>query len=282
MTDWGRLRADWTPPAVSRWGARRLTERNLFREFDGTWADATDAVPGYGDAAILARVAAATRAVERGDAAYERDSVLFDEPDHSWPLIAALTHRAAADGRLSVLDFGGSLGSTYRQCRTFLEDLPSVAWGVVEQPGFVGVGRAEFTTERLSFHPFIEACAGQLEPNVLLLASTLQYLPEPHAQLAALADVPATTLIIDRTPIGDVDDDLLCIQQVPATIYEAEYPMWVLSRTRLLATLGRDWEVVAEYDAGHGTETTLGGTEFGWRGMILTRAHPDASRSAFG
>ncbi len=271
MTDWHRLRSDWTPPAVSRWGARRINGRNVFREFAGTWGQATDSVPGYGDSAILERVAAATRAVERGDAAYERDSVLFDDPEYSWPLIAALTHRAAADGRLSVLDFGGSLGSTYRQCRTFLDDLPDVAWGVVEQAGFVAVGRAEFTTDRLSFHPSVAICAERLEPNVILLASTLQYLPEPHALLDDLAAVPASTLVIDRTPIGDADDDVLCIQQVPASIYAAQYPMWVLSRSRLLEALGRHWEVVAEYDAGHGTETTDAGHEFTWRGLILTR-----------
>jgi putative methyltransferase (TIGR04325 family) len=271
MTGWQRLRADWTPPAVSRWGARRLTGRNVFREFAGTWAAATDSVPGYGDAAILARVADATRAVERGDAAFERDSVLFDQPDYSWPLMAALAHRAAADGRLSVLDFGGSLGSSYRQNRQFLDDLPEVAWGVVEQDPFVALGRAEFATQRLSFHRSPTACAAKLEPNLILLASTLQYLPEPHGLLDALAAVPASTLVIDRTPMSDIDDDLLCIQQVPATIYEAQYPMWVLSRSRLLESLGRHWEVEAEYDAGHGTETTQGRTAFRWRGLILTR-----------
>ena len=271
MTDWRRLRSDWTPPAVSRWGARRLHGRSLFREFDGTWAQASASVPGYGDAAILERVANATRAVERGAAVFERDSVLFDEPEHCWPLIAALEHRAAVDGRLAVLDFGGSLGSTYRQYRAFLDQLPQVAWGVVEQAGFVAAGRAEFTNDRLTFHHSITECTERIAPNAILLASTLQYLPDPRALLAELAATGARTLIIDRTPIGDADTDLLTIQHVPASIYEAEYPMWVFSRTALLTDLGRDWNLVAEYDSGHGTEATDAGRTFTWQGLILTR-----------
>jgi hypothetical protein len=45
----------------------------------------------------------------------------------------------------------------------------------------------------------------------------------------------------------------------------------VLSRTALLATLGSDWSLVAEYDSGHGSETTEAGLAFAWRGLILSR-----------
>ena len=59
---------------------------------------------------------------ERG--VYERDSVLFDTIRYSWPLLSDLLRAASEDqNHLSVLDFGGSLGSSYYQNRVFLSHL---------------------------------------------------------------------------------------------------------------------------------------------------------------
>ena len=60
--------------------------------------------------------------VKNGEAVYERDSVLFDEIQYSWGLLAGLEKAALEhDGKLCVLDFGGSLGSTYYQNKQFSE-----------------------------------------------------------------------------------------------------------------------------------------------------------------
>ncbi len=41
------------------------------------------------------------------------------------------------NNNLSVLDFGGSLRSTYYQNKTFLENLNSIEWSIVEQTHFL-------------------------------------------------------------------------------------------------------------------------------------------------
>lgn len=271
MTSWRSRVAPWVPPAVSSWAARRSTESNAFREFPGTWAQAVTSVPGYSDEAILAKVAAATRAVERGDAAFERDSVLFSDPEYSWPLLAALLHTAARDGRLSVLDFGGALGSTYRQHRRFLDDLDNVTWTVIEQQGFVELGSREFTTARLSFARTVAEAVSSGSSNVAILGSSLQYMDDPRRVLDEMTSTDVTTLIIDRTPLSDEPDDILCIQTVPATIYAASYPLWILSRSRLIAHLAPQWTPIAQYDAGHGQPKTDTGRSFSWAGLILAR-----------
>src|SRR3546814_6742160 len=82
---------------------------------------------GYSESAILDRVRTATRAVVAGEAAYERDSVLFDKADYPFALITALLRAAAsADMRLDVIDFGGSLGSTYRRSEEHTSELQSL------------------------------------------------------------------------------------------------------------------------------------------------------------
>ena len=79
------------------------------------------------------------------DPAFERDGVVFDQPDYNFPLLACLLRVATESGnRLRVLDFGGSLGSTYFQCRPFLGGVSELRWTVVEQPQFVECGRREF------------------------------------------------------------------------------------------------------------------------------------------
>ncbi len=106
-----------------------------------TWDQARAASEGYDAGVDPATVVAATRKVVAGEAAYERDSVLFDHLDCPFALLFPLLRAMAeSGGRLAVLDFGGSLGSTYRQCRPFLGAGP-VSWCVIEQPSFVAAGQ---------------------------------------------------------------------------------------------------------------------------------------------
>ncbi|MEP7056212.1 MAG: methyltransferase, TIGR04325 family, partial [Caldimonas sp.] len=188
------------PPVVMslfrRWSGHAL-------RFAGTPADWTQAMSmsdGYDDAVILDRVRQATRAVVSGQARYERDAVLFDEPDFPFAVIAALLRAAALDrGRLQVIDFGGSLGSTYRQCRPLLDGLADVRWCIVEQPAFVEAGRTEFTTDELHFARSLGEVSASGQSGVILASSVLQYLQDPHSVLREFAAAQARHLIIDRT-----------------------------------------------------------------------------------
>jgi putative methyltransferase (TIGR04325 family) len=88
--------------------------------------------------------------VRDGECAYERDGVVFEEVQLSFPVLAGLLRASAADaGRLAVIDFGGALGSSYYQCRKFLSLLPDLAWAVVEQENFVRCGREEFAYDAI-------------------------------------------------------------------------------------------------------------------------------------
>jgi hypothetical protein len=64
--------------------------------------------------------------VKTGEAVYERDSVLFDEIQYSFPVIAALLRVASANkGKLNVLDFGGSEKSHYKKLYVYNRILTS-------------------------------------------------------------------------------------------------------------------------------------------------------------
>ncbi len=217
--------------------------RSLAFEGDfSSWAEAEKAAGGYDSPAILERVREAALKVKRGEAVFERDSVCFYHEEYRWPALACLLWIAAGnEGRLRVLDFGGSLGSFWFQHRKFLQELREVRWGVVEQPHYVECGRREFQDEVLSFYETVEECLREGQVDVIFLSSVLQYLPEPYAWLEQLANTGVRWLLLDRTPFIDRGRDRLTVQRVPSSIYPASYPAWLFSRKRFaeeVASLG--------------------------------------------
>lgn len=262
----------WLPPALHR-ALGRATGRSL--RFVGGWPDwagAAAASRGYDDGAILRRVAAATREVEAGRAAFERDGVLFDAWQPPFQLLAPLLrHALRHGGRLDVVDFGGSLGSTFRQCRPFLPPMATLQWHVVEQPRFVDAGRTEFTNPPLQFHPSLAALPAPEAPRLLLASSVVQYLPQPASHWDEWDEAAIDTIVLDRTPVWDGPDDRVCVQHVPRRIYDASYPCWVLSRPRLLERLSRRWRLVCEFDCPEGRHTASGGPTFEFKGFVWER-----------
>jgi putative methyltransferase (TIGR04325 family) len=213
------------------------------------WSSAQFNSGGYDNNIILNLTRAALLKVKNGEAAYERDSVLFDEIQYAWPLLAGLLWVAArSSGQLNVLDFGGSLGSTWFQNRAFLTGLKAVHWNIIEQPRYVEVGQREFQTDQLRFYNSVDECLAKTEPNVILLSSVLQYLEHPYELLDSLRSSPCEFLIIDRTPFWAGSADRICVQQVPPEIYPASYPSWIFSTQRFQSILSLHWDVVAEFD----------------------------------
>ncbi len=261
------LARDWLPPALVR-ALAPATPLTFTGDF-ASWPQAVAQSVGYDHALILERVLAATLKVKSGEAAYERDSVLFQRIDYVWPVTTALLWAAARNaGELRVLDFGGSLGSTYFQNRALIDPLPLVRWGVVEQPAFVAAGRKHVADDRLSFHDAIDACVAHARPGVVLLSSVLQYLEDPYAVLRSLAAVGACVIVIDRTPISDDGQQRIVIQHVPPSIYPASYPMRILSMSAVLAALGPGWRLTASVTAPEG-QAHVPGLRFSFMGMIL-------------
>ncbi|MEW6400637.1 MAG: methyltransferase, TIGR04325 family [Chloroflexota bacterium] len=234
-----------------------------------SWSEALADSTGYDAEIILKSAKDALLRVRKGEAVYERDTVLFDEIQYSWPLLAGLMWAAAdTGGALNVLDFGGSLGSTYFQNRAFLAGLREVRWNIVEQALQVAVGKECFEDDQLKFYPDVDACTAATKPHVILLCSVLQYLPDPYDRLDQLLSLPCEHLIIDRTPFWDGSTDRLCVQHVPSKIYSASYPSWIFSAEQFRSHFAANWELMAEFD---NPDRLPGPIPFAYRGMILHR-----------
>ena len=197
----------------------------------------------------MERVKTALLEIRSGNAAFERDSVLFETPQYRWPLIACLLRVASRSGELRALDFGGSLGSTYFQNRDFFSGLASVRWGVVEQEHFVECGKETFEDEVLSFHESIEDCVSQVSPEVALFSGVLQYLEHPHQVLEKVIELEIPYILLDRLSFKTGPGrDRLTVQKVPPEIYPASYPCWFFQREAFLALLEPKYSEVASFE----------------------------------
>ncbi|CAB5084812.1 FIG00762746: hypothetical protein [Olavius algarvensis associated proteobacterium Delta 3] len=228
----------YLPPQVLHVALRLLGRATRFKGPMETWEEASSLSVGYSKNSILEKVLAASLKVKDGDAAYERDSVLFDKIEYSWPALTGLLWAAARHGgRLNVLDFGGALGSSYFQNRFFIDRLEHVRWGVVEQEHFVECGQTHMQDARLSFYSSIDDCVNKAKPNVILLSGVLQYIEAPEDLLTKLVAIKADCLILDRTIVNSSLSSSVYVQYVPKQIYEASYPCWSLSESTIIALI---------------------------------------------
>jgi putative methyltransferase (TIGR04325 family) len=219
-----------------------------------SWAAAEKDCDGYDSAAILARVVEATRQVRDGKAAFERDSVLFFEPELDEQLLSILTKlkdNLAKNTPLIVLDFGGALGSTYWQNRQVLADW-NLQWIVVEQKHFVEIGQSEFENKQLKFAFTIDDVCKTETPNIVLFNSVLQYLETPYDFIEVVENQQISHVFIGRTPSFEGAKDRIMQQIVPPKIYKASYPSWVFSIDFLKNKLKKQYTINAEFNTPYG------------------------------
>lgn len=210
-----------------------------------SWEAARAKCSGYDTAAILEKVKQATLKVKKGEAAYERDSVNFDEVQYSALLTGALkTILEEQHGRLRMVDFGGSLGSSYYQNRQLLATAKELSWNVVEQKHFVDCGRAHIAEGPLKFSYTIEEALEGQQPQALLLASVIQYMEKPYELLDKCLGLGFEYILVDRTAFIEGSKERITVQQVPAYIYEASYPAWFLDEAKFLKVFAGRYDLV--------------------------------------
>lgn len=222
-----------------------LSIRDRMRPFYGFWGDFPnwkvaeaelqkhkEFSKGYAEKNIIEQVNASIQKVRNGEAVFERDGVLFDKEDYNYPFLAALfwTMNDCTNKPLTVLDFGGSLGSTYFQNRKLLGD--SVSWNIVEQPQFVEKGRK--CVPEITFYSTIDEMeATGKRADILILSGVLQYFDNPYKYIDMFLQRDFQYLLIDRFYFNFMDRDHLSLQSVSPDIYPAVYPVWLMNRKKL-------------------------------------------------
>ena len=159
---------------------------------------------------------------------------------------------AQKEGRLNLIDFGGSLGSTYYQNKKLLDRLKHVSWNIVEQPEFVSVGVESFQNEIVRFYHSISECCSESKEktDVILFSSVLQYLDNPFDILMEAFSCGIKFIIVDRTGFTLNNKQRITIQKVSPTIYDASYPCRFFSEKEFLTYFEENnYELIVEFVA---------------------------------
>ncbi len=257
----------FVPPIIVELFRKIIGVRSAWKGDYISWKDAQENSSGYDSDQVIDKVKSSLLKVKNGIAVYERDSVIFDEIKYSWPLLAGLMYAAAkSNGVLNVCDFGGSLGSTYFQNRKFLKGINNVSWSVVEQEHFVVAGKKEFENEELNFFYTIQESLKEKKANVLLLSSVIQYISDPYKLLDNILDEEFDIIILDRTPFSKTRE-MIKVQVVAPSIYDASYPCWFLSEGKLLDYfMNKKYKLVERFDALDGESE-----EYKFKGFIFEK-----------
>lgn len=243
-----------------------------FFGFFDTWQDVLKQSRGWNSPHILDKVCTNLLKVKKGEAVYERDSVLFDKIQYSWSLLAGLLKVAVENnGILRVADFGGSLGTTYFQNREFLSGLKKLEWNIIEQENYVACGNKYFKSEELRFFADLESCLKSANPDVLIVSSVIQYLEDPFAMIEKFINAGFKYIIFDRTSFINLPEHKIAIQKVKPAIYDAAFPIWFFNYDKFLSLFTGQYRVTAEFDAFVASRYEVSGIPGGDKGFILKR-----------
>ncbi|MGN6417406.1 MAG: methyltransferase, TIGR04325 family [Pseudobacter sp.] len=250
---------------------RRIVSNDMWAGDFASWKEAQQHSTGYDSDSIFKKVEAATLKVKNGEAVYERDSVIFDEMQYSWPMVSALLYVASLNNNhLNVLDFGGSLGTSYFQNRKFTSHL-NLKWNIIEQEGFVKTGIEKIADGRLNFFYSIDECIEKNgPPDFLLLAGLLPYIEKPYELLDKLLSYNIPYLFIDNNYFNYEDRDRITVQTVRPEIYTASYPAWFLNYASVKQLISQRYNIISEHHDQN--SLVLDGRRINYRGLFASMA----------
>jgi putative methyltransferase (TIGR04325 family) len=226
--------------------------KNVFskpKEYYTNWQTAEKACDKYDEAAVLKTFTDAALAIGNGDGIYDRDGRVYRSFSENIHLVAALRHVSNTEGQFKVLDFGGALGSMYRQHRWSLDRFGDFTWCVVDQEKFVETGKRLFTSNKLKFEPTIPQAVAAYQPNIAIISNVLQRVEHPFDVVNELAQSNITYLFIDRTPIITSHNNQVTLGTLPAVSDDKCFPAWHFSEVAFKLALQKKYRIINEFNA---------------------------------
>ena len=198
-----------------------------------TWENADKECLGYDQQLILDKIIYATEYTKDKPDKFERDGcIISGEPEPSFAALHWIKH-TSQNNEINLIDFGGSLGSTYFQLKGYLTNY-KIRWNVIEQEHFVTAGRKKFESDELKFYYSIEECLKDTNPKCFFSSSAYPYIKNAYQNIESMLKHNFDWIILDKITIVDQPEDRITIQAVPPDIYPTIYPCWFFSESKLL------------------------------------------------
>ena len=223
-----------------------IGEKNKFffkGPFD-TWKDALTNSEGYHSSKIIDKLFISAMKVKNKKFAYERDTVLFSQPSYNWMLLYNIFKYFNNYQNFNLIDFGGSLGSTYFQHKFFFNSFKTMKWNIIEQSKISKIGNRFFRDKNLKFFNNLEPVIKKDKSKFIILDNVLQYIENPSYIIDILSKHKGITIIIDNIFFTEKNKDIIIVQKTPKRIYEATYPLRIFSKSKFLKKIGQHFKII--------------------------------------
>tara|TARA_B100000686_G_C16766508_1_gene962181 strand:- start:188 stop:1003 length:816 start_codon:yes stop_codon:yes gene_type:complete len=197
-----------------------------------SWQKALDEVKGYQDKELQEYLYNQALKVREGKAVYERDGVLFDQIQRSWPLSLSIVmaSRILHKDNINILDYGGSYGTTAKENEIIESALGiKLNWQIIENEYLVSQAKKSFTTDRIRFFYDLEEITKQsLITDIVLFGSCIQYIEHPYKLIDQInTNISPSFFLFDRTSFSDNGKENI-YKQIVKIKYKASYPVHAL------------------------------------------------------
>lgn len=212
------------------------------------WAEAIKQSNSFDSNAWIEKLRVSAGLVRDGKAAYERDTVIFSEIEYCMPLINSLLEVAKSSDNLCIIDYGGSLGTTFHQNYTQLSQFTKkIDWRIVELPKIASLGRQEFTNKYLSFYDNIDDAKSD-EVNAILFCGSINYIEDCYNLLIKAIALKVPHIIFDRTSIANGSIDTFHIQHVFPPILRGDFPIRNIAFNNLLDVFEKNYTLINKWE----------------------------------
>jgi putative methyltransferase (TIGR04325 family) len=202
-----------------------------------SWIIAQRKSIGYNDSNIISKVRKSALIAKNSKSKFEIDSIIFSKPYRNIKFEKILANLAKKKKSIKIIDFGGSLGSTYYRYRDIFSSQKKVKWSIIEQKAFVEIGKKEFKDKNLDFYYNLEEFINKninKQIDIFLLSSSLQYIKNYKKIINKVNKLNVNYVIILKTPMKLSKKNEIYVEKVPEQIYGTSYSSWVFSKVKLI------------------------------------------------
>jgi putative methyltransferase (TIGR04325 family) len=211
------------------------------------WEEIVKNSDGYDSDQIINRIKNYSSSSDRFNN-FERDGVLIDKDELDYKLLAQLMYvRVMVGHPLNVIDYGGSIGSTFIQYENYLMDKNIIeSWNIIELDNFVNVGNQIFkNSEFVNFYNNTQFLVDKAI-DIVIFSGVLQYIKYYDNTLLQVFEIKPQFILIDRTPIIEGGYSVIAKQILPKSTGGYSYPSWIFEKADFLKNFSK-YNLIASF-----------------------------------
>ena len=213
------------------------------------WEEVSKQVTGWETDIIFDKINQSTNQLEKKDGSFERDGEIISSTNQNFPLIYSLINSINIEKKeLSIIDFGGSLGTHYKRYRQFINNGIKISWAIVEQKKYVDYAKKVNKNLELNFHYSISESLKINNYSTFFSSGTIQYIEKPYKLMDEIMEYNFSTIVFDRIFFLNDVNDRICIQTVnPKLFYHASFSVWLFNETKFKKHMSKKYTLILEF-----------------------------------